>query len=215
MNPNKRHRRPPQKNPEKYVYVITDEALTNFNQLQTTLLPSLKKGVPMVQYRDKSQDLLKRRYQARTLKKLCRRTKTLLIINDDWSLCRWVKADGVHIGQNDASMKLVRRHLGPNAIIGQSCYNSTQLAAKAIKNRSDYIAFGSIYASPTKPNAIRAPLKCLRFPNKIKQRKVPCVAIGGISRSTITEIINSGADYAALISGFWQSDAFQSGSCEK
>ena len=88
---------------------------------------------------------------------LCLTHNTLFIVNDDINLCEKVGADGVHLGQNDTSINTAREQLGEKAIIGVSCYNQLQLAFEAEVMGANYVAFGALFNSLTKPTTKSLP----------------------------------------------------------
>jgi thiamine-phosphate pyrophosphorylase len=156
-------------------------------------------GARVIQYRDKSRDLVRRRTQAQALCKLCRAAGTRLIINDDPLLAAAVGADGVHLGRDDGDPAQARRLLGPGALIGVSCYDRLELAIAAQAAGADYVAFGSFFPSATKPDAVRAEPDLLRLARAVVG--LPLVAIGGITPQNGAALIAAGADLLAVVSG--------------
>ena len=160
-------------------------------------------GARVIQYRDKSSDLTRdwnrRLGQAQALRDLCRATGVALIVNDDIGLAAAVCADGVHLGRDDPALADARRLLGDTAIIGVSCYNRLDLAEEAQAAGADYVAFGSFFASSTKPLAVRADLGLLRLARR--RIHLPLVAIGGITPENGAALIAAGADLLAVVSG--------------
>lgn len=136
--------------------------------------------------------------QARALADLCQRHGACLIINDDIGLALAVGAAGVHLGQEDGSVAEAREQLGAQAIIGASCYQDFDLARAAVAAGASYVAFGAVYASPTKPLAARAPLSL--FNRAQLELPVPACAIGGISLARARPLIWAGASLLAVIS---------------
>ena len=193
---NQPHRRPSQK--LKGLYAITDERLISEQDFDKKVEQALQGGAKIIQYRDKSNDTKKRQQQALSLRHLCERYNALCIINDDIKLAKEVNAHGVHLGKDDASLLTARDVLGEAAVIGVSCYNDLSLALSAEKNGASYVAFGAIFPSPTKPNA---PVAGLEIISQAKQTlSLPICAIGGISHTNIQQVIQHGADMAAVIS---------------
>ena len=139
------------------IYAITPET-ADTERLLTLVQAALAGGVAAVQYRDKSGDVARRHEQASELVALCRRFGVPLIVNDDLRLADLADADGVHLGRDDASLREARIILGKDKFIGASCYQSLDLALAAQSAGADYVAFGSFFASPTKPSAPRASL---------------------------------------------------------
>jgi thiamine-phosphate pyrophosphorylase len=117
-----------------------------------------------------------------------------LIINDDVALALALDAEGAHLGRDDGDLSLAREEL-KGRILGASCYDQLPLARAAVAAGADYVAFGSVFASPTKPGAVRAPLSL--FKNDLG---VPLCAIGGITLANAPQAIAAGADLLAVIS---------------
>ncbi len=164
---------------------------------------ALNGGARMVQYRNKSADAALRREQGAALLAVCRAAQVPLIINDDLDLARDLGADGVHLGRDDASVAAARTRLGEGKLLGASCYDRLDLAVNARDAGADYVAFGSVFPSGTKPGATRAPLSLYR---EAKARLAcPVVAIGGITRDNARSVIAAGADALAVISALFDS----------
>lgn len=159
-------------------------------------------GVRILQYRDKSDNPC-RRQTAQQLAALCRAHGTLFIVNDDIELAAAVYADGVHLGRDDRSLEAARSLLGPEAIIGISCYNELTRAHRAAAAGADYVAFGSVFPSPTKPGAVRATPELLRAARR--DLDLPIVAIGGITAENANELLALGVDAVAVVTGVFGS----------
>jgi thiamine-phosphate pyrophosphorylase len=183
--------------PRRGLYAITpDEADTG--RLLARVETVLRAGAAWLQYRNKpaSEDL--RAEQALALQPLCRSFDVPLIINDDWALAAAIGAAGVHLGEDDGEIALARHELGPDAILGASCYDDAGLARQATFAGASYVAFGAFFPSPTKPHARRATLDLLRAAAVLG---VPRVAIGGITPDNARPLVEAGADLVAVISG--------------
>ena len=109
---------------------------------------------------------------------------------------RELGAGGAHLGRDDGDLGGARARLG-SRILGASCYNDLALARAAVATGADYVAFGSMFGSPTKPQAVRAPLALL---GDAKTLGVPLAAIGGITLENAPQLIAAGADLLAVIS---------------
>lgn len=180
------------------LYAITDSELMRAKRFRSKLRQALEGGAKIVQYRDKSAHHELRWQQAQQLVELCREYAATSIINDDVELAKVVGADGVHIGIEDQSLLEVRQQLGENKIIGVSCYSDIERARIAVEQSADYVAFGSIFPSSTKPTAKVSNLNILE---QAKQElNVPIVAIGGITIDNISSVIAAGASSVAVIS---------------
>jgi thiamine-phosphate pyrophosphorylase len=179
------------------LYAITDSELMPGEQLYTGVEAALTGGCRLVQYRDKSNDSQHRLMQAQRLLTLCNQYHARLLINDDMQLAQAVGAHGVHLGQGDGSAAAARALLGDEAIVGVTCHASLTLAEDAIAQGASYVAFGRFFQSQTKPDALPAPLSLLQ---QARQRfgEVPIVAIGGITLSNATSVLEAGATMVAV-----------------
>ncbi len=181
--------------PRSGLYAITREADRNERALAEAVAAAIRGGAGVIQYRAKaSLDPLR---EAASVLAACRDGGVPLIINDDVELARRIGADGVHVGKDDVSLKEARDALGPNAIIGVSCYDSVDLAVRAEAGGASYVAFGRFFSSKTKPNAPCARLETLA---EAKCRlSVPIVAIGGVTPENGGLLLKAGADLLAVI----------------
>lgn len=182
------------------IYALTFET-ADTEHLLRQVEAALAGGVAAVQYRDKSGDVARRHEQASELVALCRRFGAPLIVNDDLRLADLAGADGVHLGRDDGSLREARIILGPGKFIGASCYQNLDLARAAQAAGADYVAFGSFFASRTKPDAPRASLDLLRDAAPLIQ--VPLVAIGGITPVNAPSLLDAGADSLAVLSALF------------
>ncbi|MBZ0091458.1 MAG: thiamine phosphate synthase [Sulfuricellaceae bacterium] len=165
---------------------------------------ALEGGAQAVQYRNKSGDAALRHEQGSELLALCREFSIPLIVNDDVRLADLIGADGVHLGQDDSRLSAARVILGPDKIIGISCYADLGRALAAEREGADYVAFGRFFPSQTKPDAPPAPLSLLR---EAKQRlRIPIVAIGGIDLDNAARLVAAGADAVAVVSALFGAD---------
>jgi len=175
------------------VYLITDQQ----DNLYERVAQALRGGVSVLQYRPKDRPFEQCCSEGGRLKELCGRYGTLFIVNDDLQLAHALDADGVHLGQDDASPHQARELLGPDKIIGISTHNLSE-AQQAEEDGADYLGFGAMY--PTDSKAIThmpgtAGLSVIR--DKVK---LPIVAIGGISPANACRVIDAGANGVAVIS---------------
>lgn len=151
-----------------------------------------------LQYRNKRADAALRRAQAEALLPLCRAAGVPLLVNDDWQLAAELGVEGAHVGADDGALADARAALGPDAILGASCYDSVALASDAIAAGASYVAFGAFHPSPTKPAARVAHRGLLRDPALAGTTRV---AIGGITPDNARPLVAAGADLVAVISG--------------
>ena len=174
------------------LYAITPE-LADGDLLLRKLVLALEGGIAMLQYRNKGRQSLQ---EARALATACRRAGVPFIVNDDLDLALECGADGVHLGHEDGVLAAARARLG-GKLLGASCYDSLDRARAAVAAGADYVAFGSVFASATKPSAVRAPLSLFA---EARPLGVPMVAIGGITLENAPQLLAAGADAIAVIS---------------
>jgi len=187
------------------LYAIADGAYLRPDELLPGVERALQGGASVIQYRDKHAAPEARLQRALALSYLCERYLVPLIVNDDPVLARQVGAAGVHLGRDDADLIEARAILGEDAIIGVSCYDEFDRAARATVSGADYVAFGSMYPSITKPAAVRANSDLLCRAKA--ELAVAVVAIGGITPENSVALIHAGADAVAVIEGvFGQTD---------
>jgi len=188
------------------LYAITPD-WSDSVRLLTTTEAILSAGCQFLQYRNKAATPRHRQEQAMALRGLTRRLGAKLIINDDLELALASEADGVHLGEDDGELAAARRRLdaaGPGKILGVSCYQSLSHATTAARTGADYIAFGSFFASPTKPQAKRAEVGLLAAGRA--STGLPVCAIGGITAANAGELIRAGADLIAVITAVYEAD---------
>lgn len=178
------------------LYAVTPEDHL-LPRLSALVGSALAGGVRLVQYRNKHAAPPLRRAQAAELLRLCRGHGARLIINDDLALALELGADGVHLGLDDGDIGAARTALGPGRILGVSCYDDLAAASAAAAAGADYLAFGSVFASATKPLAVRASLDLLGCAKR--DFGLPVAAIGGITLANAGEAIAAGADLLAVI----------------
>jgi thiamine-phosphate pyrophosphorylase len=191
--------------PIRGLYAIADNNTIPNHLFIKSIQQAMIGGAKIIQYRDKNSDKERRKNQARALYRLCQKYQIGLIINDDVRLAQKVSANGVHLGKDDIEVSTARAILGPDAIIGVSCYNQLSLAQQAIEEGATYIAFGSFFSSSTKPDAVSCSVDVLRQAREMFD--CPIVAIGGITPDNGSELIAAGADCLAVVDGlFGQTD---------
>lgn len=152
----------------------------------------------LLQYRSKITDPGLRREQASRLLSLCRAAGVPLLINDDLPLALELGADGAHLGRDDGDLAAARRALGPDRILGASCYGEWPRAEAAAAAGVDYVAFGAMYPSSTKPLAPCAPIGLVTRARR--ELGLPVAVIGGITLDNVRPLIEAGADLPAVIS---------------
>ncbi len=167
-----------------------------------TLARTLDAGpVSALQIRLKDHDEAEIRTLAPALIEAAHGRGVTVILNDDPQLAAALGCDGVHVGQEDASVKQARADMGPKALIGATCHDSRHLAMLAGEHGADYVAFGSVYETATKTPKSRASLELFTWWRELFE--LPCVAIGGITPDNAGPVIEAGADYLAVCGGIW------------
>lgn len=184
------------------LYVITDTTRLQGDSLVQAVAEAVMGGARVVQYRDKSADPSRRLREASSLRSLCIEHQVLFLINDDVALAEAVRADGVHLGREDAAITAARQRLGPDAVIGASCYDQLSLARQAVLASADYVAFGAVFPTRIKPDAPRARLDLFRQART--ELDVPICAIGGLTPENARAVRAAGADMLAVISAVFQ-----------
>ena len=181
------------------LYAITDTDGHRGNALMSVVREVLEGGAAVVQYRDKSSDHGRRRQEAAALLALCRQYRALFVVNDDVELAAAIGAPAVHLGRDDDDPAQARARLGSQVVIGVSCYGSLERADHQAAAGADYLAFGSVFPSPTKPEAVPVPLATLTA--AAERYRQPVVAIGGITPDNAGPVVTAGVDAVAVISG--------------
>ncbi len=132
---------------------------------------------------------------------VAQRANVAFILNDRPDLAFKLGADGVHVGQEDASYADARAALGPKRIVGVTCHDSRHLAVEAAEAGADYVAFGAFNPTATKEPKTRAEPEIIEWWSGLMV--VPCVAIGGITIENASPLIAAGADFLAVSAGVW------------
>jgi len=176
------------------LYAITPEG----PGLTQKVRDALEGGIALLQYRSRQRDVS----QAKELARLARGHGVPFIVNDDVELALEVGADGAHLGREDGELRGARKKLA-GKILGASCYDRLELAREAVAAGADYVAFGSVFASPTKPRAVRAPLSLF---GQARTLGVPLAAIGGITLANARQVLDAGADLLAVISDLFDAE---------
>jgi len=183
--------------PLRGLYAITPDCESTQELLArvSAALEAAPAGWAALQYRNKRALPAQRNREATALAALCRARSLRFIVNDDVSLALACDANGVHLGRDDGELGAARAQLG-DRLLGASCYDSLERARLAVSQGADHVAFGSVFPSGTKPEAVRAPLELF---GQARAMGVPIVAIGGITLANAPEVIAAGADCVAVI----------------
>jgi len=160
--------------------------------------------VAAFQFRVKGVDQHEAARLAAPLLEICRARDVAFIVNDSVALAKRLAADGVHLGQQDGSVREARDELGREAQIGVTCHASRHLAIEAGEAGADYVAFGAFFPSPTKPGEHRPEPELLQWWSALME--IPCVAIGGITPENCAPLVAAGADFLAVSHAVWGGD---------
>jgi thiamine-phosphate pyrophosphorylase len=179
------------------LYVILDRQFLNGRDELDVTRQIIEGGARIIQYRDKQSKKGELLLVAHRLREFCSQAGILFIINDHLDVAMAVGADGLHVGQEDLPLPVIRRELPIDRIIGCSVTTLSQ-AVKAQTEGADYIAIGSIFHTTTKREAT---VVGLDTPKEIKRTvSIPVVAIGGINHNNVDEVVAAGADAIAVVS---------------
>ncbi|WP_161821392.1 thiamine phosphate synthase [Sporotomaculum syntrophicum] len=180
------------------LYLVTDRAILEGRDLYHAVEAALQGGVTLVQLREKhtsSRDF----YQiALGLKDLTCKYQVPLLINDRLDIALAVDADGIHIGQEDLPLQVVREMLGPQKIVGYSVANIEE-AVYGERNGADYLGAGPVYATQTKSTPIE-PLGVEGLRSIKEAVSIPVVGIGGINVRNVSQVRRSGVDGISVVS---------------
>lgn len=182
------------------LYVITDEILTPSETLYSQVEDALKGGARIVQLRDKNNSDEDVEQKALKIQELCKKYNALFVLNDKINLAVKLQCDGLHIGKSDhANFLQVRKDF--SGIIGVSCYGDVNLALEFERLGADYVAFGSFYSSPTKPESKVVPLETIKVAKDTLN--IPVCVIGGINSKNLDEVMGYSPDMVSVISDIW------------
>ena len=132
---------------------------------------------------------------------ICKENDCVFVLNDNPQLALKMGCGGVHLGEDDETVKFAKELLGKNTVVGASCYASKDKAFSAAEQGADYVAFGAFFETQTKTPKGRPTTDLLKF--WTSNTTLPCVAIGGIKVDNAQEIVEAGADFIAVVTGVW------------
>ncbi len=182
------------------LYAVTDPVRKGKKSLEEQVEEALRGGVTMLQFRDKEAPSEEFCEKASRLLSLCRRYGVPLIVNDRVTEALRIGADGVHVGQEDAAVREIRRLAGEDFIIGATAKTVAQ-AREAERQGADYLGVGAVFPSPTKKNAIRITPELLG--DICRSVSIPAVAIGGINLSNLPALRGGGMAGIAVVSALF------------
>lgn len=182
------------------IYAISDDILMPENLALEYAREILECGIKFFQFRSKK--AVKNERLASEILNLCEKFGAKFIVNDDVKFAKKIGANAVHLGKEDEGIKEAFEILGNDAYVGVSCYGDISLAINAAKNGASYVAFGSVFESPTKPNAPKCGLEVVREAKKILN--LPVCVIGGINERNISSLSYANPDLIAVISAIYK-----------
>lgn len=165
--------------------------------------------VTAFQFRVKDLDQHEAARLAEPLQQICAEHEVAFIVNDSIPLAKRLKADGVHLGQDDDDPKEAREELGREAQIGVTCHASMHLAMEAGEAGADYVAFGAFFDSTTKDKGDAERPTTEMIERWVKLFEIPLVAIGGITPDNCAPLVEAGADFLAVSGAVWNGDEAQ------
>ena len=187
-------------NRKRFLYLISpNKILKSFYGELIEVLKSNK--ISFFQLRLKKDNFKNKLKIGKKIKKICKKYRVKLLINDDPILAERINADGCHLGQKDMDINSARK-IVKNKIIGITCHNSIKLAKIAIKNNADYIAFGAFNLSKTKRVKHKANIKLIKQIKKTSN--IPVIAIGGINNLNYKKLLLNKADFLAISGYIWK-----------
>ena len=189
----------------KGLYVITDKKLIPRDRFVSTVEEAIRGGASVVQLREKDTPEDEIIELGKSLLKVTAKYGVPLIINDSSELAKEIGADGVHLGKEDPAVAHAREVLGRDKIIGVSCYGKIERGLNAERDGADYVAFGTPFYTPTKPDREPTSFDVLREAvSKIKT--IPIFAIGGIYPENAGAVLETGVDGIAVITAVFGAD---------
>lgn len=178
------------------LYLVTDAFDYHEEEFLQRIEQAIKAGVTLVQYRDKEVSSREAYQLALKIQKITTKYNVPLIINDRVDICLAIGADGVHIGDDELPVNIVRQLLGPEKIIGVSA-KSIERAKEAMDEGADYLGVGAIFPTKTKDSDVIGVRKLSEIKQKIS---IPVVAIGGLNVGNIQQLKGSKIDGVSLVS---------------
>ena len=186
-------------NKKRFIYLISPNKIKKsfYNNLNVVLSSNL---ISFFQLRLKQYSLIERKEIGIKIKKICKKYRVKLIVNDDPSLAKEISADGCHLGQSDMNIKRARKILRKK-IIGITCHNSKKLIKYAVKDGANYIAIGAFFKSKTKKVNYIAKPSLISWVKRFS--KIPVVLIGGINNKNFRKLLLHKPDFLAISGGIW------------
>ena len=189
------------------LYAVTDRAWVGKQSLYEQVESALQGGATCVQLREKELDDEAFLNEAIEISALCKQYGVPFFINDNVEIAIKCHADGIHVGQEDMEAAQVRQRVGDDMMIGVSVH-SVEEALDAVKNGADCLGVGAMFSTSTKTDVNVLPKETLR--DICAAVNIPVVAIGGIGKSNISQLADTGVDGVALVSAIFAADDIES-----
>jgi thiamine-phosphate diphosphorylase len=188
------------------LYLLATTSATDL-PLAAAVEAAIRGGVDLVQLREKDLDDDAMTHVARAVLVVCRAHRVPFLVNDRIGVARAVEADGVHLGQDDASVAEARAELPAGSIVGVSTHDADELE-RALHDGADYVGVGALYPTATKstPVPVRGPVAVAALARIAELRGVPAFGIGGVTQELIDEIAAAGLARAAACRGILATD---------
>jgi thiamine-phosphate pyrophosphorylase len=180
------------------LYLVGDRGYAAGRKLRPIVEAAVRAGVTLVQIRDKGDDARAFLAEALELRDALAGSGVPLLVNDRIDIARAIGANGVHLGQSDLPARIARDQLGPNAIIGLSIENRTQISDGSFEN-VDYLGVGPVFATSTKSDAA-TPIGLDELTAIRAATRLPMVGIGGISAANAASVRSTGVEGICVVS---------------
>lgn len=179
------------------IYGITCEQYARGRSNVETVREMIEAGIRIIQYREKKKKALYKYQECLKIREMTKRAGVTFIVNDDVDIAILVKADGVHIGQEDLPVEKVKELVGNDMIVGVSTHSPEQ-ARDAVRRGADYIGVGPIFPTQTKED-VCDPVGLEYLEYVVRNINIPFVAIGGIKEHNISWVREKGAKCIAMV----------------
>jgi thiamine-phosphate pyrophosphorylase len=180
------------------LYVVTESLMAGERSLAAIIEAAIRGGARVIQYREKTLTTRQMVESAAGLCQLCQRLGAVFLVNDRLDVALAVNADGVHLGQNDMPARMARKLVGPEKLLGVSVQD-TKTIDEAENEGADYLSFSPVFATPTKPDH-EEPLGLEGLRVLARRSRLPTVAIGGINRTNVADVMRAGVQGVCVIS---------------
>ncbi len=190
------------------LYGVVDRGYVEENDIESVTHALIKGGGDLIQLRAKGRDEDEILEMARQIVLICREAQIPFIVNDFPEIAEQVKADGVHVGQDDGSISDVRAIVGDEMIIGRSTHSVAQ-AEQALQDGFDYIGFGPLFPTPTKKGRLGIGMENISLVQDRVGSEIPVFCIGGITRKNVMSVAQAGAKRVVVVSDLLTAESIE------